>query len=468
MIAFRQAKERLVSSSILAHYDPKLPIKLAADTSAYGIGAVISHVYSDGSERRTIEFASQTLTTSERTYAQLKKEVFALVYGGQHFHQYLHKCIWKKFFVGNRSQPIDENTQSKEGIPSLAAARLQRWAIILSAYRYDIEFKYTQDHTNVDGLSRLPLPCVNTSKSSSSAVDVFNVAQLESLPITSQQLGQVTRKDMILSKVWRYCKSGWPTTVPDCLKPYWNRRNELTIEEDCIMWGIRVIVPKRYQDIVLNEHHEHQGIARMKATARSYVWWPGVDKSLEKLARDCKACKTTKSMPAVSPLHPWIWPARPWQRIHIDFAGPFKGRMFFILVDAHSKWPEVVEMKKTTSVMTIEVLRTLFASYGIPEQVVSDNGPQFTAEEFVDFMKGNRIKHIRSAPYHPSTNGLAERFVQIFKRAMQASEQSGRSFNQHLADFLLSYRTTLHGTTNRTLSSLFINGEFRTSEDWIC
>ena len=139
--------------------------------------------------------------------------------------------------------------------------------------------------------------------------------------------------------------------------------------------------------------------------------------------------------------------------------------MFFILVDAHSKWPEVVEMKSTTSVKTIEVLRTLFASYGIPDQVVSDNGPQFTADEFVHFMKVNRIKHIRSAPYHPSTNGLAEQFVQTFKRAMQASEQSGRSFNQRLSNFLLSYRTTPHGTTNRTPSSLFLSRELRTRLD---
>ena len=214
------------------------------------------------------------------------------------------------------------------------------------------------------------------------------------------------------------------------------------------MWGIRVVVSRKLQDHVLHElHREHQGIARMKANARSYVWWPGLDQSLEKIARDCASCKMTKSMPAVAPLHPWVWPSRPWQQIHVDFAGPFKGKMFFVLVDAHSKWPEVVEMNTTTSAKTIEVMRTFLASYGIPEQVVSDNGPQFTADEFVEFMKGNRIKHIRSTPYHPSTNGLAERFVQTFKRALKASEQSGRPLNYRLANFLLSYRTTPHGTT---------------------
>ena len=458
--AFQRAKDSLVSSQVLAHYDPKLPIKLAADASAYGIGAVISHVYPDGSER-PVAFASRTLTFAERNYAQLEKEALALIYGVKHFHQYLYG---RMFTLVTDHKPLTTILNPQKGIPSLAAARLQRWAIILSAYRYEIEFKCTQEHGNADGLSRLPLPNVKSPKLN--AADVFTVAQLDSLPVTAEQLGKATRTDPILSKVRRFTKSGWPHQVQECLKPYWYQRNEITVEGDCLLWGIRVIVPKRLQEDVLNElHHDHQGIARMKANARSYVWWPGLDKSLEQTARECRACKLTRSMPAVAPLHPWVWPSCPWQRIHIDFAGPFKGRMFFVLVDAHSKWPEVVEMKSTTAEKTIEVMRTLFGSYGIPEQVVSDNGPQFTSEEFAEFMRRNCIKHIRSTPYHPSTNGLAERFVQTFKRALQASEQSGRSFNQRLVNFLFSYRTTPHSTTNRTPCSLFLKRELRTRLD---
>ena len=445
---------------MLAYYDPKLPIKLAADASAYGIGAVISHVYQDGSER-PVAFASRTLTSAERNYAQLEKEALALIYGVQHFHQFLYG---RSFILVTNHKPLTTILNPRKGIPSLAAAQLQRWAIILSAYRYEIEFKCTQEHCNADGLSRLPLPNVKSPKPH--PVDVFTVAQLDSLPVTAQQLGQATRRDPILSKVRRFTKSGWPQQVKECLKPYWYRRNEITVEGDCLMWGIRVIVPKKLQeDIVKELHRHHQGIARMKANARSYVWWPGLDKSLEQIAKDCQACKSTKSMPAVAPLQPWIWPSCPWQRLHIDFAGPFKGRMFFILVDAHSKWPEVVEMKTTTTEKTIEVMRTLFASYGIPDQVVSDNGTQFTSEEFTEFMRRNRIKHIRSTPYHPSTNGLAEQFVQTFKRALQASEQSGRSFNQRLVNFQFSYCSTPHSTTNRTPSSLFLKQELRTRLD---
>ena len=105
----------------------------------------------------------------------------------------------------------------------------------------------------------------------SHAVDVFTVAQLDSLPVTAEQLGQATRTDPILSEVCRFTKSGWPHQVKECLKPYWYRWNKITVEGDCLMWGIRVIVPKKLQDMLNELHHDHQGIARMKANARSYV-----------------------------------------------------------------------------------------------------------------------------------------------------------------------------------------------------
>ena len=458
--AFQLAKEGLASSQVLARYDPSLPLKMAADASAYGIGAVISHTYPDGSER-PIAFASRTLSSSEKNYAQIEKEALALVYGVRHFHQYLYG---RRFTLVTDHRPLTTILSPKRGIPSLAAARLQRWAIILSAYWYDIEFRRTQDHGNADGLSRLPLPSVRKSHTPSEA-EIFNVAQIDSLPVTSSQLERATRRDSLLNKVRQYTKTGWPQSVQECLKPFWNRRDELSLEGDCLLWGIRVIVPKKLQEQVVSElHRGHQGVARMKAVARSYVWWPNIDKSLEEVARNCKACQSVKSSPAVAPLHPWVWPERPWQRVHIDFAGPLKGKMYFVLVDAHSKWPEVVEMQTTTAEKTIQVLRRMFAAYGLPEQVVSDNGSQFTSQEFAEFMKRNGIKHIKSTPYHPSTNGLAERFVQTFKRAM-LKDFGSRPTHHQLANFLLVYRSSPHTTTNRTPSELFLKQQLRTRMD---
>ena len=126
-----------------------------------------------------------------------------------------------------------------------------------------------------------------------------------------------------------------------------------------------------------------KGIVQMKALARSYLWWPGLDRELEELAKACTQCQKEQSSPAVAPLHPWSWLTRPWARIHLDFAGPFQERMFLIAIDAHSKWPEVVEMLTLTATQTVAVLRKMFAANGLPEQVVSDNGPKFVSEDLL-------------------------------------------------------------------------------------
>ena len=99
-----------------------------------------------------------------------------------------------------------------------------------------------------------------------------------------------------------------------------------------------------------------------------------------------------------APIYPRCWPTRPLLGIHVDFAGPLRGKSYLIVVDAHSKWPEVVEMGSTTSAATVSKLRRIFASYGLPEQLVSNNGPQFTSREFAMFLRKNTVKHIRSAP----------------------------------------------------------------------
>ena len=112
---------------------------------------------------------------------------------------------------------------------------------------------------------------------------------------------------------------GWPMQVSDTLKPYWNRRLELSLEDDCIMWGSRVVIPKKFQKRVLQELHEvHFGIARTKAIARGYMWWPELNRQIEEMTKNCINCQKVKNAPPVALLHPWNWPSVPWQRIHID------------------------------------------------------------------------------------------------------------------------------------------------------
>ena len=373
--AFEASKKLLVTAPVLAHYDPALPMKMAGDASAYGIGAVISHVFPDGSER-PIAFASRTLSTSERNYAQVEREALSLVYGIQKFHQYLYG---RRFTLVTDHKPLTTILGPKKGIPPLAAARMQRWALQLSAYSYDIEFKPTRQHANADGLSRLPL----SNRQSPPASCTFSIGQIMALPVTAECVQVATREDPVLSRVHQFTRAGWPARLPEGYQPYWNRRQELSTEGGCLMWGNRVVIPQKLRARLVEElHRDHPGMVKMKAVARSYLWWPGVDKDLEECAKSCLSCQSVKSAPSVAPLHPWVWPAKPWQRIHIDFAGPFMGKTFLIVIDAHSKWPEVVEMATTTAQRTIVELRKIFATYGLPEQLVSDNGPQFVSAEF--------------------------------------------------------------------------------------
>ena len=211
------------------------------------------------------------------------------------------------------------------------------------------------------------------------------------------------------------------------------------------MWGSRVIVPEKGRQVVMSLLHEgHPGVTRMKRLARGYVWWPGMDKALESVVKSCIECQENQKSPTRAPMHPWEWPDCPWARIHIDCAGPVRGKMILVIVDCHSKWMEA--MNSATSQATIDKLRLVFATHGLPEVLVSDNGTSFTSEEFAAFVHGNGIKHLTSAPYHPAANGLAERAVQTLKNALK-KDPGGVSLETQIARFLFRYRITPHSTT---------------------
>ena len=422
---------------------------------------VISHKFPDGSER-PVAFASRTLSTSEKNYAQVEKEALSLIFGVRKFHQYLYG---RQFTLLTDHKPLTAILGPKQGIPPLAAARMQRWALLLSAYSYNICFRPTTAHANADGLSRLPIES-NSQLGNLKEASLFNIAQIDALPVQVSEIESATRTDPILSKVLACLRHGWPPGVQDALMPFWRRKDELTVEGECILWGMRVVLRSKWRDKVLDELHKgHPGVVRMKTLARSHIWWPKMDSAIEERAKSCTACQGNKHLPTKAPLHYWPWPTAPWERIHIYYAGPFMGKMLLIVVDAHSKWPEVSIMTSTTSAQTILVLRTKFARFGLPKQLVSDNGPQFTSDEFEQFLVRNGVSHIRSSPYHPSTNGAAESLVQTVKQALRSGYRDGLSMEKALASLLLRYRSTPHATTGVSPCSLFLGRTLRTRLD---
>ena len=138
----------------------------------------------------------------------------------------------------------------------------------------------------------------------------------------------------------------------------------------------------RSEGILQQLHEGHPGVSRMKGLARMYVWWPGMDREIEDLVKACYECQACQPVPPAAPLHPWKWATHPWSRFHLDYAGPINGKMFLVLIDAHSKWIGVFCVQTASSKNTIEKMCTVFSQFGIPESIVTDNGSCLLAMSF--------------------------------------------------------------------------------------
>ena len=420
-IAFDKVKVLLQSDALLVHFDSTKPLLVYADASPYGVGAVLAHKMPDNSEK-PIAFASHTLTPAERNYSQLEKEALAIVYAVKRFHQYLYGT---HFTLYSDHKPLERLIGEFQQIPPLASARIQHWALTLAAYQYTFKYKPGKSMSTADALSRLPLQTTLNDSQVPLPGDLCHLLNhLDQAIVTASQIKVWTDKDPLLSRVRKLVQCGWNITNPTAdILPFHTRYTELSVLDGCVLLGCRVIIPEAGQDIVLNQLHEtHVGITKMKMLARSYVRWPGIDSDIQRKVQGCFTCQSNRPVPAKAPLHFWEFPQKPWSRLHIDHAGPFLGKYFFVLIEAYSKWLEVHIVNSTSSEVTIQKLQQIFSTHGLPEQIVSDNGPAFTSYEFKDYMKQSGIHHIRTSPYHPSSNGLAERAVQTFKSSLKKLE----------------------------------------------
>ncbi|XP_055344840.1 uncharacterized protein K02A2.6-like [Paramacrobiotus metropolitanus] len=467
--AFRSLKAELAQATMLVHYDPAKPLILAADASQYGIGAVISHRGPSG-EDQPIAHASKTLTQTEQRYAQIEKEALALVFGVKKFDQYL---AGREFTLLTDHKPLVTVFGRKTGIPAVSANRLQRWAIALMAYTFTIEYRSTDDFGQADGLSRLPLHSKDIFDANDwgmhEAIHAVQMEVLRETPVDAMQIASETGKDRVLARCRHLVLTGWPDKAAPDLQPYHQRRLQLSVVAGCILWGARTVIPTSLQPALLKHlHATHAGMVRMKAEARSHFWWPGLDADIERLAKNCPACSmVAKETPKV-PLQQWPVAENPWQRVHVDFAGPFHNEMFLVIVDSFSKWPEVIKMRRTQSGDVIAVLEHLCGRYGYPKQLVTDNGPQFTSAEFADYCKENGIAHLRTAPGHPQSNGQAERYVGAFKDAMTKMLADNRAnIDDALRKYLFRYRTTPQATTGSSPDELFLKRRMRTALDLV-
>ncbi|XP_035904772.1 uncharacterized protein K02A2.6-like isoform X6 [Anopheles stephensi] len=423
-------------------------MRVAADASSVGLGATISHKFPDGSIK-VVQHASRALTKAEEGYSQIDREGLAIIFAVTRFHKMLYG---RHFRLQTDHKPLLRIFGSKKGIPVYTANRLQRFALALQLYDFEIEYIPTDKFGNADLLSRL----------------ISKHAKPEQEYMIA--IAAATKKDPLLREVYRYVQSGWPGKVSYGaeLAQFHNRREALTTVGDCILFGERIVIPAALQQRCLRQLHQgHPGIQRMKAIARSFVYWPSLDSDIADRVASCEACQAAAKSPPSQIPSCWPKPPGPWHRVHIDYAGPVEGAYFLIAVDAYSKWPEIIKTASITSFATISILRGIFARFGPPVTLVSDNGTQFSSEAFKEFCECNGIDHVRTPPFHPQSNGQAERFVDTFKRSLKKIRARNVSLEEALDLFLLTYRSTpnpaldqrtpaevMFGRTTRTIHHL--------------
>ncbi|XP_055590190.1 uncharacterized protein K02A2.6-like [Uranotaenia lowii] len=447
--SFDRFKVILQSPLLLTHYNPAMDIVVSADASNVGIGARIAHRFPDGSEK-AIYHASRSLTPAETAYGQIEKEALALVYAVTKFHRMIYG---RHFILQTDHKPLLAIFGSKQGIPAYTANRLQRWALTMLLYDFKIEHVSTDHFGHADILSRLINNHVKPDEdfviaSIQLETSIFTIVDqsVEFLPVTYRVIAKETENDPTLQKVRQHILKGWPenkNNINSELQPFYVRRDSFSIVQRCLMYGERIVIPKTLQQRVLSQLHKgHPGIDRTRSIARNYVYWPNIDDDITNLVRACKDCASVAKTDKKTSLKSWPIPEKPWQKVHVDFAGPVDSTYFLVLVDSLSKWPEVVVTKRITTTATIEILRNIFSRFGMPEVLVSDNGTQFTSELFEKFCDTNGILHLKTAPYHPQSNGQAERFVDTFKCTVKKIRAGGEGLQEAIDTFLLCYRAT--------------------------
>ena len=210
-------------------------------------------------------------------------------------------------------------------------------------------------------------------------------------------------------------------------------------------------------------HEGHLGIVGTKQMLRSKVWWPNMDKDVEKYVKCCHGCQITGQFSNPEPLEPTNLPTGPWQYLAIDLLGPLpSGHSILVVIDYYSRYYEIAIMKDTTSEKIIDSLENIFLHHGLPMCIRSDNGPQFTSEGFKQYLKDINVKHLRTTPLHPAANGEVERQNRSLMKRIRIAQAESLDWKQEIRKYLMAYRTKPHSVTGVSPAELLFKRKLRT------
>jgi len=438
-MAFRAIKSELSNPVVLKLYHPHHDTKLCSDASGAGLGAVLYQREPSASDWRPVAYASRSLSTTEQRYATIEKEALGVTWACDRFSAYLYGL--PGFIIETDHKPLVPllSTKNLYDLPP----RILRFRLRLARYSYSMCHAPGKTIPAADALSRAPLPGSEpVDPSLEESAEAFVQAAVLSLSpaFPLAELARAQADDPVCRQIMHFVTSGdWPDSIdrlPTSLRPYWDVRGELTVADNVLLRGHRLVIPAGQHGRLLQLLHDgHQGIVRCRQRAQESVWWPGLSSALGRLIRSCHTCQQATTPPC-EPMMSTPPQDRPWQTIGVDLC-ELSGTTYLVLVDYFSRYPELIQLGSQSSRRVIEHMHSVFARWGIPDTVRSDNGPQFGCAEFARFSKEMGFQHITSSPTYAQSNGAVERCVQTMKRLLAKSSSVADIYQA-----LLAYRST--------------------------
>lgn len=420
--SFARIKNELTLSSgrVLKYYDVSKPVKLQVDASKSGVGAVLLQ------DNQPVAYASKTMTPCQENYAQIEKEALAITYGCLKFRQFVYG---KHIEIETDHKPLI--SIFKKPLSSVSP-RIQRMLLQLQPYQITLQYKPGKELYLADTLSRAQLDATDDHVVSDEDLTAQVHVVMSNLPVSEQKLQEIrdeTQQDATLKELLRTIRVGWPKRpgqVSDNIREYWNVRDELSEVDGLILKCNRLVIPSTMRpDILARIHMGHFGMDKCKHRAREAVYWPLITKNIEDMVSRCDICLYHRNAQPKEPMCPHDIPERPWQKVATDLF-EWNQENYLVVVDYHSRYFEVAKVPDTSASTIVHYTKSMFARHGIPDEVMSDNGPQYSSAQYKQFAEQWEFKHSTSSPRYPQSNGLAEKTVQTLKTILSKASQDGK------------------------------------------